>query len=146
VTTVDAYIVRKPKGLHRLAMRALYIGAEGIEIMGGGISRLDSRYDCLIDPLWRLWSLEEAALQRMVIGFTFPLERRMEARRALSDGYWWAPCPICLAPFGGHELSDDSKKPINHERASIPSRFGNHVNPVCPVCYQDGSALPYWRK
>jgi hypothetical protein len=51
-------------------------------------------------------------------------------------GYFWTPCPLCGAMFGGHEWKERDGKP-----ASIPSGKPGIRDAICPACTKAGRGV-----
>lgn len=57
---------------------------------------------------------------------TWPyLPRSLHRWYAHRFGHFWLPCPLCLRPFGGHEVTDGIPDPIGG---------ANRYLGICPVC------------
>lgn len=65
--------------------------------------------------------------------------RRAHHAFAAAAGYFWTPCPLCGAPFGGHEWRDQDGL-----IAATPKPGGGHTA-ICPTCTRAGrgSRLSY---
>ena len=60
-------------------------------------------------------------------------ERATHRVFAKALGFFWIPCPLCGAEFGGHEWRD-----IDGKCSSIPAGEPNTGTAICPACTRAG--------